>query len=68
MPTSQKKPQAVKVGDVIELKGAGGLAVLPGGTVVTCRTRYTVQHEGLHVIDGVEYNATAPAAPDASED
>jgi hypothetical protein len=48
--------QFVKVGDVIELDG-NGIAVLPDGTAVTTRARYTVQHEGLHVIDGVEYLA-----------
>jgi hypothetical protein len=46
--------QFVKVGDVIELEG-NGIAVLPDGTAVTTRGRYTVQHEGLHIIDGVEY-------------
>lgn len=51
----------VKVGDVIELEGGGnGLAVLPGGEVVTVRQRYTIQHEGLHTIDGTEYLAEAP--------
>lgn len=57
MAESRKKAQTVKVGDEIEIEGAGGLAVLPDGTVVTCRVRYTVQHEGRHVIDGVEYDA-----------
>jgi len=55
----------VKVGDVIELEG-NGIAVLPDGSAVTCRARYTIQHEGLHVIDGVEYlaEAKAPAEPE----
>ena len=53
--------EAVKVGDVVELeRGSNGLAVLPDGTVVTCRNTYQVQHEGRHVIDGTEYNATKP--------
>lgn len=63
MPPRARKPkdekddgQFVKVGDVIELDG-NGIAVLPDGTAVTTRGRYTVQHEGLHVIDGVEYLA-----------
>lgn len=48
----------VKVGDVIELESGGnGMAVLPDDTVVTVRQRYQIQHEGLHVIDGVEYLA-----------
>lgn len=48
----------VKVGDVIGLESGGnGVAVLPDGSVVTVRQRYTVQHEGLHIIDGVEYLA-----------
>jgi hypothetical protein len=57
MAESKKKAQAVKVGDQVDLKGANGLAVLPDGMVVTCRGRYTVQHEGRHVIGGVEYDA-----------
>lgn len=48
--------QFVKVGDVILLEG-NGIAVLPDGSAVTVRQRYTVQHEGLHTIDGVEYLA-----------
>lgn len=48
----------VKVGDVIELESGGnGIAVLPDGSAVTVRQRYTVHHEGLHTIDGVEYLA-----------
>lgn len=46
----------VKVGDVIEFEG-NAIAVLPDGAAVTCRARYTIQHEGLHVIAGVEYLA-----------
>lgn len=46
----------VKVGDVIEFEG-NSIAVLPDGVAVTCRARYTIQHEGLHVIAGVEYLA-----------
>lgn len=64
MPPRARKAKAetadgfVKVGDVIELDGGGnGLAVLPDDTVVTVRQRYTIQHEGLHVIAGVEYLA-----------
>jgi len=65
MAARSRKPKAttadgqfVKVGDVIELDGGGnGLAVLPDDTVVTVRQRYTIQHEGLHTIDGVEYLA-----------
>lgn len=50
--------QFVKVGDVIELEdGGNGIAVLPSDVVVTVRQRYTIQHEGLHVIGGVEYLA-----------
>lgn len=60
MAESKKKAQAVKVGDQIDLKG-NGLAVLPDGMVVTCRGRYTIEHEGRHVIDGVEYDAVKPA-------
>lgn len=56
--------QFVKVGDVIELEG-NGIAVLPDGSAVTIRGRYTVQHEGLHVIDGVEYLAEAKPQPGA---
>lgn len=65
--TAASKPASdgiVKVGDVIELEPAGedgmpgnGLAELPDGTVVTVRQRYTIAHEGLHIIDGVEYLA-----------
>ena len=52
--------QFVKVGDVIELEtGGNGLAALPDDTVVTVRQRYQIRHEGLHVIDGVEYLAEA---------
>ena len=51
--------EAVKVGDTIDVKG-NGLAVLPDGTVVTCRGSYIVQHEGRHVIDGVEFDAADP--------
>lgn len=51
----------VKVGDVIEIEGnANGICVLPDGGAVTCRQRYTIQHEGLHVINGVEYLAEKP--------
>jgi hypothetical protein len=51
----------VKVGDVIELESGGnGLAVLPDDSVVTVRQRYRIEHEGLHVIDGVEYLAEKP--------
>jgi hypothetical protein len=62
---------AVKVGDRIELEGPNSLAVLPDGSVVTCRNGYTVQHEGRHVIGGTEYNATKPtpkAQPAPAED
>lgn len=62
MAESKKKALTVQVGDQIDLKGANGLAVLPDGTVVTCRGRYTVQHEGRHVIAGVEYDAVNPEA------
>lgn len=58
--------QFVKVGDVIELEG-NGIAVLPDGTAVTARQRYTIRHEGLHTIDGVEYLATAAEADEAEE-
>ena len=57
---SNQRAKAVKVGDQIQLDGPNGLASLPDGTVVTCRNAYTVQHEGRHVIDGVEYSATKP--------
>ena len=50
--------KAVKVGDTIELDG-NPIAVLPDGTAVTTRARYTIEQEGLHVIDGVEYMASA---------
>lgn len=60
MAERKQKVQTVQVGDAIDLKGPNGLAVLPDGTVVTCRVRYTVQHEGRHVIDGVEYDAVKP--------
>lgn len=53
-PAATTKGQTVKVGDRVELK-ANGIAVLPDGSAVTCRTGYTFEHEGLHVIDGVEY-------------
>lgn len=53
-PDADKTGQTVKVGDRVELKG-NGIAVLPDGTAVTCRTGYTFEHAGLHVIDGVEY-------------
>ena len=58
--------EAVKVGDTIELDGSG-LAVLPDGTVVTCRGTYRVQHAGRHVICGVEYEATDPRKTDAAD-
>lgn len=56
--SKQKAPAVptVQVGDQVELDG-NGLAVLPDGSVVTCRVRYTVQHVGRHVIGGVEYDA-----------
>ncbi|WP_406046579.1 hypothetical protein [Kribbella sp. NBC_00889] len=60
------EPVAVKVGDTIELVG-NGLAVLPDHTVVTCRQRYTVQHEGRHVIGGIEYDATDPRKTEAAD-
>lgn len=47
-------PKTGKVGDRIVLE-RNGIAVLPDGTAVTCRTGYVFEHEGLHVIDGVEY-------------
>ena len=53
------EPKAVKVGDTIELEG-NALAVLPDHTVVTVRKAFMVQHEGRHVIDGIEYDATDP--------
>ena len=59
---SERKPRAkrVKVGDQVDVeKGSDGLAVLPDGTVVTCRNVYTVQHVGRHVIGGVAYVAEA---------
>ena len=60
--------EAVKVGDVVELeRGSNGLAVLPDGTVVTCRNTYQVQHEGRHVIGGVEYDATDPRKAEAAD-
>lgn len=46
----------VKIGDRIDVEG-NSLAILPDGTVVTIRGWYTIQHEGLHTIDGVEYLA-----------
>ena len=57
---SEKRAKAVKVGDQVKLDGPSGLAVLPDHTVVTCRGAYTIEHEGRHVIDGIEYNATKP--------
>lgn len=62
--------QFVKVGDVIELEAkegelpGNGIAVLPDGSAVTIRQRYQIQHEGLHVIDGVEYLAELPDKSD----
>lgn len=53
----------VAVGDQVTIKATGGLAVLPDGSVVTCHVRYTIQHEGRHLIDGVAYDATAAAEP-----
>ena len=66
MTRKRVEAEAVKVGDAIELEG-NGLAVLPDGTVVTCRNTYTIQHEGRHVIGGVEYDATDPRKPEAVE-
>lgn len=66
-----KRAKSVKVGDLVELeKGASGLAVLPDGTVVTCRGGYTVQHAGRHTIGGVDYDAVDPKATvtDPAED
>jgi hypothetical protein len=68
MAESKKKAQTVKVGDQVDLKGPNGLAVLPDGMVVTCRVRYTIQHEGRHVIDGVEYDAVKPEPEPAAAD
>lgn len=59
--------EAVKVGDHIEVEGGSGLAVLPDGTVVTCRSPYIVQHAGRHVIGGVEYDATDPRKTEAAD-
>lgn len=53
-PAATAKGKTAKVGDRLELQ-TNGIAVLPDGTAVTCRTGYTFEHEGLHVIDGVEY-------------
>jgi hypothetical protein len=59
--TKDNGGEFVKVGDVIELEsGSNGIAVLPDGSAVTVRQRYTIQHEGLHIIDGVEYLAEHP--------
>lgn len=53
MPEAKKKaePKAetVKVGDVVDLGGAGHYVRLPDGTVVTARSSYVVRHEGEHV-------------------
>lgn len=66
--TQQKRPKRVKVGDVVELdKTSNGLAVLPDGTVVTCRNSYTVQHAGRHTIGGVDYDATDPRPAKATD-
>ena len=56
--------KAVKVGDTIEVEG-NALAVLPDHTVVTIRKAFMVQHEGRHVIDGIEYDATDPRKAEA---
>ena len=70
--TKRVKAEAVKVGDTIELESGNGLAVLPDGSVVTCRKVYTFQHEGSHVVGGKAYDATDPrkaeAAPAEPED
>lgn len=63
--SARKQPKSVKVGDTIVLDKTANLALLPDGTVVTCRSTYTVQHEGRHVIGGVEYDATDPRKADA---
>ena len=63
--TEAVEPKAVKVGDTIEVEG-NALAVLPDHTVVTIRKAFMVQHEGRHVIDGIEYDATDPRKAEAT--
>jgi hypothetical protein len=63
----QDVAEAVKVGDQVKLDGSG-LAVLPDGSVVTCRNVYTVQHAGRHTIGGLEYDATDPRKAEAPAD
>ncbi|MCA1984799.1 hypothetical protein [Nocardioides nematodiphilus] len=57
MTEKKSAKKSVKVGGDIELEGSNGIAVLPDGTAVTVRNSYRVRHAGLHVIDGVEYQA-----------
>lgn len=49
MATKQKHDE-IKVGEQVEIDGPSGLVVLPNGSVVTCRSVYTVQHTGEHRI------------------
>ena len=51
------KPVTVRIGERIKLDDPSGFVTLPDGSVVSCGTYYTVQHEGDFSINGKKYKA-----------